>query len=164
MLDWLDQASRIYRRTLFLNGIGTGIELKVARVRYRFTFSCSVFFSHTYTPASSRPQITIYESSAALGNPFNPSTSSAYVFLDQLSTGKYDGYCLAHAFTNQDFANGVIGLANVGTICASSGSGTSSNGMTVYSTNTGITTTVNYGSTNPELQVKRERGQEDAFG
>jgi hypothetical protein len=49
-------------------------------------------------------------------------------------------------------------LANVGTICATSHSGsTGSNGITTVSDNTGITTTRNFGATNPELQVGSEK-------
>lgn len=105
-------------------------------------------------------QILIFETAGATGNPFASSTTSPFVFLDQLSSKRWDSangvqLCLAHAFTNQDFNNGVIGLANVGTICSTSSTfGSVSNGITVFSDNTGITTTVNFGNKNPELQVR----------
>lgn len=97
----------------------------------------------------------VFSTPEATDNLFQESTNSPFRFLDQLGGRRWGGFCLAHAFTNQDFAEGVVGLANVGTICRAPTNGftSSGSGLTVFSTNTGITTTVNFGSTNSELQT-----------
>lgn len=87
------------------------------------------------------------DSSQGESNPHTFGTSSSSAFLDQLSSESHGQYCLAHSFTYQDFDNGVLGLAFVGTIC---------NGFqssTAPSVNTGITTALNGGSTSSTLQT-----------
>eukprot|EP01147_Barroeca_monosierra_P000097 gene97-3490_t len=130
MIEWLDFINRIFRGTDFGGNVGLGIQLAASRV-------------------------IVFSTPEATDNLFQESTNSPFRFLDQLGGRRWGGFCLAHAFTNQDFAEGVVGLANVGTICRAPTNGftSSGSGLTVFSTNTGITTTVNFGSTNSELQT-----------
>eukprot|EP00049_Salpingoeca_infusionum_P002017 m.52975 g.52975 ORF g.52975 m.52975 type:complete len:961 (-) comp11345_c0_seq2:160-3042(-) len=130
MISWLEFANRIFQFTDFGSTIGVGIQLAVA-------------------------QIHIYEDGSSNANPFKTSTNDYSVFLDQVGSISWDSVCLAHGFTHQDFADGVLGLANVGTICSppsATGSVSSNSGIRVFSTNTGMTTTVNFGTVSPELQ------------
>lgn len=113
-------STQIYAATDF-DATQTGIELAVAYVK-------------------------VYTSAATVGNPFVTSTSDATVFLNQLSGISWTGFCLAHAFTHQEFTGGVLGLAWVGTICLE-WSGSSSQ-------NTGISTSLNFGSAVPDLQAR----------
>eukprot|EP00039_Didymoeca_costata_P030934 m.32244 g.32244 ORF g.32244 m.32244 type:complete len:964 (+) comp8391_c0_seq2:184-3075(+) len=94
-------------------------------------------------------KITIFETSGSSGSIVNPfktsSTTDASRFLDEFSgeSGSpplgHDEFCLAHAFTRQDFDEGTLGLAWLGTICQND-------------KNTGISTIVNFGSTVPYTQ------------
>eukprot|EP00730_Choanoeca_flexa_P016800 TRINITY_DN8006_c0_g1_i2.p1 TRINITY_DN8006_c0_g1~~TRINITY_DN8006_c0_g1_i2.p1 ORF type:complete len:909 (+),score=143.27 TRINITY_DN8006_c0_g1_i2:91-2817(+) len=132
MIEWLDFVNTILKQTNFNDGIGRGIQVKVAAIR-------------------------IYTSRNSAGNPFASDTSDSAVFLDQLSTQSWGAYCLAHAFTDQDFGGGVVGLARVGTICQAPFNNPvrqAATGQEVESLNAGITTTVNFGEANPILQTK----------
>eukprot|EP00038_Savillea_parva_P006160 m.162062 g.162062 ORF g.162062 m.162062 type:complete len:1018 (+) comp12140_c0_seq1:496-3549(+) len=86
-------------------------------------------------------------SSTGESNPHAVDTTASSTFLDQLSSQNQGQYCLAHSFTHQDFDGGVLGLAFVGTICDGFQS------SSTPSVNTGITTTLNQGSTSASLQT-----------
>ncbi|EDQ84835.1 uncharacterized protein MONBRDRAFT_29860 [Monosiga brevicollis MX1] len=85
--------------------------------------------------------IIIFTSSSDAGNPFSTSTTNPNLFLDQLSSVSWG-----------DFAEGVLGLARVGQICQTpySSPKATTTGQSILSLNTGITTTINYGSTNED--------------
>jgi len=78
-------------------------------------------------------------------------------FLELHSRENYDEFCLAYRFTARDFADGVLGLAYIGTSAAGSVGGicerhTRVNGLD-KSLNTGIVTIVNYRREVPQLVV-----------
>lgn len=87
--------------------------------------------------------VDIYTSASSPGNLFSNSVTSANQFLDQLGSVSFPSFCLAHAFTYQDFSDNVVGLAWVGTLCDASGT-----------KNHGITTGLNLGSKNPQTQIE----------
>eukprot|EP00050_Salpingoeca_kvevrii_P003604 m.228838 g.228838 ORF g.228838 m.228838 type:complete len:1124 (+) comp10856_c0_seq29:1917-5288(+) len=135
LIGYLEDANRIFKFTSFINpGIGDDyIGINFA-IRY----------------------ITVWTAANAVENgvtnPFAQATSDYSVFLGQVGNMDLSDVCLGHAFTHQDFNDGVLGLAwkptyslggsNTG-IC-SGGSGTFNNGMT---------TTINFGSNSPRLQT-----------
>ena len=128
VISYVEQVTRIYKFSNFAN-VGQGIQIGIKR-------------------------IVVFTASNSVGNFFTASTGQSSYFLDQLSAGQFSDSCLAHGLTNQQFANGVLGLANVGTICRVPTSGSvSSNGLTVYSFNTGITTINVFGSTAATLET-----------
>ncbi|XP_064467723.1 disintegrin and metalloproteinase domain-containing protein 10-like [Ornithodoros turicata] len=55
------------------------------------------------------------EGKARLGNPFCAEDLDANLILEHFSNANYDLYCSAFIWTFRDFANGVLGLAYVGT-------------------------------------------------
>ena len=86
--------------------------------------------------------------------PFATATADSSVYLNQMSTiTEIADSCLGHALTNQEFTGGILGLANVGTICSPPSTvGTNINGITVYSRNTAISTVNLFGGPAPLLQ------------
>ena len=79
-------------------------------------------------------------------------------FLEQHARTKYDDFCLAYRFTARDFADGVLGLAYIGTSTPGSVGGICENQTRVNgqlkSLNTGIVTIVNYMREVPQLIVQ----------
>ena len=79
-------------------------------------------------------------------------------FLEQHARTNYTDFCLAYRFTARDFADGVLGLAYIGTSARGSVGGicedyTIVNGQ-LKSLNTGIVTIVNYEREVPQLIVQ----------
>lgn len=79
-------------------------------------------------------------------------------FLERHSLTNYDDFCLSYRFTARDFADGVLGLAYIGTASSGSVGGlcedfTRVNGV-FKSLNTGIVTIVNYRREVPQLVVQ----------
>ena len=79
-------------------------------------------------------------------------------FLERHSLTNYDDFCLSYRFTARDFADGVLGLAYIGTVSRGSVGGvcerfTRVNGV-MKSLNTGIVTIVNYRREVPQLVVQ----------
>lgn len=118
---------------------GANVIFKAANFQVGGTVQLAIRKMSIFTTSSS--------SSTGESNPHSIGTSSSSSFLDQLSAESQGQYCLAHSFTYQDFDNGVLGLAFVGTIC----SGFSS--TSTPSVNTGITTSLNQGSPSSTLQT-----------
>lgn len=79
-------------------------------------------------------------------------------YLERHSQTNYDEFCLAYRFTARDFADGVLGLAYIGTASPGSVGGVCERFTTVNglqkSLNTGIVTIVNYGREVPQLIVQ----------
>lgn len=75
----------------------------------------------------------------------------AKVILDDFSTTDHSSFCLAHLFTHYDVPEGVLGLAYVGTTATNQGGVCSL--RTSVSLNTGFTSSINHGVTQPFLLV-----------
>lgn len=111
--------------------------------------------------------ITIWRTSNAVingeTNPFATDTSSSQTFLNQLGTlANLDNYCLAHAFTSQDFDAGVLGLAwrpdprqsvTSSGICSPLHRFNIAGQTVTVGYNTGITTLINFGTQSPRVQT-----------
>ncbi|XP_072042167.1 ADAM 17-like protease isoform X1 [Amphiura filiformis] len=126
LITLIDRVDSIYRETEWEEGyMGFGFEIK---------------------------EVTVHEE----GYPssmkhYNAMSSSWDVqqLLEIYSKEDHSAYCLAHLFTYQDFSNGVLGLAYIGTPRSNAVGGICTS--TYYSSegklylNTGLTTTVNWG-------------------
>ena len=126
--NYVDRVKEIYQETNF-DGI-TGI-----------TFSVSTLLIQT------EPQQN-----------FDQDNIGVETFLERHSLLNYDEFCLSYRFTARDFADGVLGLAYIGTASAGSVGGvcerfTRVNGV-FKSLNTGIVTIVNYRREVPQLVVQ----------
>lgn len=126
LVQMLEDVNAIYENTDF-DGISDQITLAVGKV--------TIFTGPGGTDSDDNPWGT-------------SSTTSANTFLNEFSGDGNSGvpanahteWCLAHAFTYQDFSKGTLGLAWLGTMC-------------INSKNTGITTAINYGQQVPYTQL-----------
>ncbi|XP_052240254.1 disintegrin and metalloproteinase domain-containing protein 10-like isoform X2 [Dreissena polymorpha] len=95
-------------------------------------------------------KIKVWTDSKAEGYKYSGNYDVDY-FLDLHSKDNYDSFCLSYLFTFRDFSDGVLGLAWIGDL---QGSGGVCEKYKTYqgigmSLNTGIVTTLNYGSDIP---------------
>ena len=126
--NYVDRVKEIYQMTDF-DGI------------FDITFSISTLLIHTEAQAG-----------------FVNDNIGVETFLEQHSLTNYDDFCLSYRFTARDFADGVLGLAYIGTASRGSVGGlcekfTRVNGV-MKSLNTGIVTIVNYKREVPQLVVQ----------
>ncbi|XP_033640330.1 ADAM 17-like protease [Asterias rubens] len=127
LLSLIDRVDPIYRETEWEPGF------------YGFGFEVKEIIVHD----SPNPEPGHYNSNT---NPDN--AWDVQKLLEAYSREDHGAYCLAHLFTYQDFDNGVLGLAYIGTPRSNAVGGICT---TIYHTggkqylNTGLTTTVNWG-------------------
>ena len=124
LVDILESANQVFKAANF--EIGGTVQLAIRKM---------TIFNTTGPSATGETNI------------FATATTSSSTYLEQLSSINHGQYCLAHAFTYQDFQGGVLGLAYVGTICDGYGSTASA------TSNTGITTALNAGSQSATMQT-----------
>ena len=83
--------------------------------------TCNMFTVSVYTCALKDLyffQITVHNTSSDSSdmrtryNRDNPDADAIYL-LNDMRFGDWGGYCLAHLFTNRNFASGLLGLANI---------------------------------------------------
>eukprot|EP00051_Salpingoeca_urceolata_P021484 m.337719 g.337719 ORF g.337719 m.337719 type:complete len:900 (+) comp19807_c0_seq2:64-2763(+) len=136
LIEFVENVNRIYKFTVFLDPPSTEY--------------IGIHFAIRY--------ITVWTSAGAVinsvTNPFQTDTTDSNTFLLQLGNIDLDDVCLGHAFTTQDFDSGVLGLAwRPDARSGATTSGICSKRQTGRNYNTGVTTTVNYGSTSPWVQT-----------
>lgn len=124
MIQHVDVANTIYRRTVF--GSQQGLGLGVRSVLILSSSASDPFYQQSNWEASTMLQVL----------------SSQFDFSDS---------CLAHLFTRVDFPQGTVGLAWVGSPERNRAGGLCSNSRTsdLQSLNTGLSTNLNFGSNLP---------------
>lgn len=153
----------LYAGQDFVQNVGDGSESKTIQIMIkRFSFANEIFKATQFTPGTAEPilvdlrilKITISKDT------LTGETASDLLeeFSKQQGDRDFSTYCLAHLFTYQDY-QGILGLAwtayvdsknHNGGICQ--GTYNKASGQAV-SLNTAFTSTLNFGSKQPELQT-----------
>eukprot|EP00055_Hartaetosiga_balthica_P005872 m.17840 g.17840 ORF g.17840 m.17840 type:complete len:682 (-) comp4845_c0_seq1:2039-4084(-) len=158
--------------SLFFNAIGAGdlsrtidiMTTRFANVKEVYETTNDITDAGTGTKISIR--IGYFEIQQDSNNdPYNPVDfgGNGENYLKQVSSDPntangvtWEQFCIVHMLTYQDFDSGLLGLAWVGTTGSSPGGicqQAANLGGTVYTTNTGFSTQINFGVDVPELTV-----------